>query len=92
MSARQDNPSPEQDRSVDFDGTTKSVREWMFCLAFESIGLESNFREYQKMLASGKPVILYVCGQTLNLILSFLMAWLMFSKVFPNAASELLSK
>lgn len=74
------------------DGTTKSVREWMFCLAFVSIGLESNFREYQKMLASGKPVILYVCGQTLNLILSFLMAWLMFSKVFPNAASELLSK
>ena len=74
------------------DGATKSVREWMFCLAFVSIGLESNFREYQKMLASGKPVILYVCGQTLNLILSFLMAWLMFSKVFPNAASELLSK
>ena len=74
------------------DGATKSVREWMFCLAFVSIGLESNFREYQKMLASGKPVILYVCGQTLNLILSFLMAWLMFAKVFPNAASELLSK
>jgi uncharacterized membrane protein YadS len=74
------------------DGTTKSVREWMFCLAFVSIGLESNFREYRKMLASGKPVILYVCGQTLNLILSFLMAWLMFSKIFPNAASELLAK
>lgn len=74
------------------DGTTKSVREWMFCLAFVSIGLESNFREIRKMLASGKPVILYICGQTLNLILSFLMAWLMFSKVFPNAASELLAK
>lgn len=74
------------------DGSTKSVREWMFCLAFVSIGLESNFREYRRMLASGKPVVLYVCGQTLNLILSFLMAWLMFSKVFPNAASELLSK
>jgi len=74
------------------DGTTKSVREWLFCLAFVSIGLESNFREYKKMLAEGKPLILYLCGQTLNLILSFLMAWLMFSKVFPNAASELLSK
>ena len=74
------------------DGTTKSVREWMFCLAFVSIGLETNFREYRKMLASGKPVILYLCGQTLNLVLSFLMAWLMFSKVFPNAASELLAK
>lgn len=74
------------------DGATKSVREWLFCLAFVSIGLESNFREYRQMLASGKPVILYLCGQTLNLILSFLMAWLMFAKVFPNAASELLSK
>jgi len=74
------------------DGTTKSVREWLFCLAFVSIGLESNFREYRAMLAQGKPLILYLCGQTLNLILSFLMAWLMFAKVFPNAASELLSK
>jgi len=74
------------------DGTTKSVREWLFCLAFVSIGLESNFREYRKMLASGKPVILYLCGQTLNLVLSFLMAWLMFEVVFPNAANELMSK
>jgi len=74
------------------DGTTKSVREWLFCLAFVSIGLESNFREYRKMLASGKPVILYLCGQTLNLVLSFLMAWLMFEKIFPNAANELISK
>ncbi|MEQ1826134.1 MAG: putative sulfate exporter family transporter, partial [Pirellula sp.] len=74
------------------DGATKSIREWMFCLAFVSIGLESNFREYGKMLASGKPVILYLCGQALNLLLTFLMAWLMFSIVFPNAASELLGK
>lgn len=74
------------------DGTTKSVREWLFCLAFVSIGLESNFREYRAMLAQGKPLIFYVCGQTVNLILSFLMAWLMFAKVFPNAATELLSK
>lgn len=74
------------------DGTTKSIREWFFCLAFVSIGLESNFREYAKMLASGKPVMLYVCGQALNLLLSFLMAWFVFTQVFPNAASELLAK
>ncbi len=73
------------------DGGTKSVREWLFCLAFVSIGLESNFREYRSMLASGKPVILYLCGQSLNLLLSFLMAWLMFAKVFPNAAAELIN-
>ncbi len=73
------------------DGGSKSVREWLFCLAFVSIGLESNFREYRSMLASGKPVILYLCGQSLNLLLSFLMAWLMFTKVFPNAAAELIN-
>jgi uncharacterized integral membrane protein (TIGR00698 family) len=67
------------------NGCTKSCREWFFCLAFVSIGLESDFREYRKMLASGKPLLLYLCGQSLNLLLSFLMAWLMFTKVFPNA-------
>ncbi|MFO0084689.1 MAG: YeiH family protein [Pirellula sp.] len=74
------------------DGATKQLREWMFCLAFVSIGLESNFREYRHMLASGKPVVLYVCGQALNLTLSFLMAWLVFTYLFPETATELLSK
>ncbi len=52
------------------DGWTKNLRGWFFCLAFVSIGLESNFREFRKSLAGGKPLILYVCGQTLNLILT----------------------
>jgi uncharacterized membrane protein YadS len=73
------------------DGATKSIREWLFCLAFVSIGLESNFREYRHMLASGKPLVLYLCGQALNLTLSFLMAWLVFTKLFP-AVLESLSK
>ena len=72
------------------DGATKPIREWLFCLAFVSIGLESNFREYRQMLSQGKPVILYLCGQALNLALSLFMAWLMFEIVFPNAASELM--
>ena len=74
------------------DGATKQLREWMFCLAFVSIGLESNFREYRHMLASGKPVVLYVCGQALNLMLSFLMAWFVFTYLFPETAAELMSK
>ncbi|XZE43225.1 YeiH family protein [Pirellulaceae bacterium SH467] len=73
------------------DGATKSIREWLFCLAFVSIGLESNFREYKHMLASGKPVVLYVVGQAFNLTLSFLMAWFVFTKLYPNAM-ELLYK
>lgn len=65
------------------------LRGWFFCLAFVSIGLETNFRELSKYLAGGKPLILYVCGQTLNLAFTLFMAWLMFEKVFPNAASAL---
>jgi hypothetical protein len=40
-------------------------------------------------MAGGKPLILYICGQSLNLALTLLMAWLMFEKVFPDAASSL---
>lgn len=69
--------------------TSKTFRNWFFCLAFVSIGLETNFRELSKFFVGGKPLILYVCGQTLNLILTLFMAWLMFEKVFPDAASAL---
>ena len=67
--------------------TSKTLRGWCFCLAFVSIGLETNFRELKQYLVGGKPLILYVCGQALNLTLTLAMAWLMFTKVFPNAAA-----
>lgn len=68
---------------------SKPVREWLFCLAFVSIGLGTNFRTYAHMLASGKPVILYVCGQAFNLLLSFLMAWYVFTYPFAEVAKNL---
>jgi uncharacterized membrane protein YadS len=70
-------------------GTTATLRGWFFCLAFVSIGLETNFRELSKFLAGGKPLVLYVCGQALNLAVTLLMAWLMFEKVFPDAVEAL---
>jgi uncharacterized integral membrane protein (TIGR00698 family) len=73
-------------------GTTSvsvGLRNWFFCLAFVSIGLETNFRQLRQYMVGGKPLILYVCGQSLNLLLTFLMAWLMFEKVFPHAAQAL---
>ena len=70
------------------DGTT-TLRNWFFCLAFVSIGLETDFRELAASLKGGKPLVLYVAGQTFNLCLTLLMAWLMFEKVFPHAASVL---
>jgi uncharacterized membrane protein YadS len=70
-------------------GSTKTLRGWFFCLAFVSIGLETNFRELAQYFKGGKPLVLYVCGQTLNLCLTLLMAWLMFEVIFPNAAEAL---
>ncbi len=70
-------------------GTSKTMRAWFFCLGFVSIGLETNFRELSRYLAGGKPLVLYVCGQALNLALTLIMAWIMFEKVFPHAAAVL---
>ncbi|MEM9366783.1 MAG: putative sulfate exporter family transporter [Planctomycetota bacterium] len=68
---------------------TKTFRGWLFCLAFVSIGLETNFRRLSANFGGGKPLLLYVCGQSLNLTLTLGMAYLMFSVVFPDAANEL---
>jgi len=65
-------------------GMSKIFRGWFFCLAFVSIGLATNFRELKEHFKGGKPLILYLCGQTLNLILTLLMAYIMFYKVFPE--------
>lgn len=72
-------------------GATEVLRGWFFCLAFVSIGLETNFRELSRYMQRGQPLTLYVCGQSLNLALTLLMAWIMFEKVFPHAA-EVLAK
>lgn len=72
-------------------GATKSLRGWFFCLAFVSIGLETNFRELGQYFRGGKPLILYLCGQTFNLLLTLAMAWLMFEVIFKDAVQSLLN-
>lgn len=74
---------------TEISGTSAPLRGWLFCLAFVSIGLETNFRELSSYLKGGKALTLYVCGQALNLALTLLMAWLMFFVVFPQATSVL---
>jgi uncharacterized membrane protein YadS len=64
---------------------TNPLRGWFFCLAFVSIGLESNFKELARQMEGGKPLILYVVGQSMNLILTLVVAWLAFVLLFPNA-------
>lgn len=63
---------------------TGHMREFLFCLAFVSIGLSTNFKVLKQQFSGGKPLILYVVGQSFNLILTLLMAWLMFYKLFPE--------
>ncbi len=71
------------------DTLVKSTRDWLFSLAFVSIGLETNFRELASYLRGGKPVLLYVIGQTINLVLSLAMCWLMLKVVYPDFAQTL---
>jgi uncharacterized membrane protein YadS len=63
---------------------SKSLRGWLFCLAFVSIGLETNFAALSRFMAGGKPLLLYVAGQSLNILLTFCMAWLVFGKLYPT--------
>lgn len=70
-------------------GFTKYLREWMFCIAFVSIGLETNFPELMKSLKGGKAVTLYVIGQAFSLVLSLGMCWLMLKVVFPDVIQKL---
>ncbi len=58
-------------------------RGWFFCLSFVSIGLATNFRELKEHFVGGKPLILYVCGQSFNLCITFIVAYIIFYVVFP---------
>ncbi len=70
-------------------GFTGMARGWFFCLAFSAIGLATNFRELAHYFKGGKPLILYVCGQTFNLILTLGMAYVMFYLVFPDITAKI---
>ena len=68
---------------------TKTLQGWFFCLAFVSIGLATNFRELGKYLKGGKPLILYICGQSFNLFLTLVVAYIMFFLVFPDITARI---
>lgn len=60
---------------------TQTCRGWLFCLAFVSIGLESNFKELAAQLVGGKPIWLYITGQSFNLVLTLIAAYLAFGGI-----------
>lgn len=76
--------SPEQALWVDGAtlGFTSRLRGWLFCAGFVCMGLVTNFRELAPVLASGRPLVLYVGGQLLNLALTLTMASLTFGWLF----------
>ena len=64
-------------------------RGWFFCLSFVSIGLATNFRELREHFTGGKPLILYVFGQSFNLCLTLIVAYIMFYLVFPELTATI---
>ncbi len=64
------------------DGFTGRLRGWLFCVGFVCMGLQTVFRELAPVFVSGRPLVLYVLGQALNLALSLAMASLTFGWLF----------
>ncbi|MEM5787646.1 MAG: putative sulfate exporter family transporter [Syntrophobacteraceae bacterium] len=68
-------------------GFTRIAREWFFALAFTSIGLETNFREFGEYFKGGKPITLYVFGQSFQLMITLLVGYIMFYLIFPEVTA-----
>lgn len=74
------------DKAVnDIVRVTTAMRNWLFCIAFVCIGLDTNFAEMKKLAGDHRPVTLYVVGQAFNLLVTLLAAWIFFSgRFFPH--------
>ena len=70
-------------------GFTRIAREWFFALAFTCIGLETNFREFGPYFKGGKPITLYVFGQSFQLAFTLLIGYIMFYIVFPEITAAI---
>lgn len=68
--------------------TTTPLRTWLFCLAFIAIGLQTDFRKLWPYISGSRPLLLYLIGQCWNLLLSFVMAYLMFGVLYANRFSS----
>jgi uncharacterized membrane protein YadS len=70
-------------------GMSDLFRGWFFTLSFVSIGLATNFRELKEHFSGGKPLILYVFGQSFNLCLTLTMAYIVFYLIFPKLTATI---
>ncbi|MCH7566142.1 MAG: hypothetical protein IH787_00510 [Nitrospirae bacterium] len=74
-------PTLGQEQVSEILKVTKGLRGWWFALAFVAIGLESNFRQLASQLVGGKPIWLCITGQSFNVLLAFLAAYLAFGGI-----------
>ena len=74
-------PSLGEARVAEALDLTSDVRGWLFCLAFVSIGLESNLRDLARHTSGGKPIQLYLTGQAFNVVLTLAAAYLAFGGI-----------
>ena len=74
-------PSLGDARVADILDLTSDFRGWFFCLAFVSIGLESRFRDLAAQTSGGRPIQLYLTGQTFNVVLTLVAAYLAFGGI-----------
>lgn len=59
-------------------------KNWAFVFAFCCIGLDTNFREISKKMHGGKVLWLYIIGQLFNIVLTYVVVWLLLSgMIFP---------
>lgn len=59
-------------------------KNWLFVMAFICIGLDTNFKEIKEQFQGGKPMVLYIVGQLFNIILTFIVVYILLSgRYFP---------
>ncbi len=67
--------------SKDASKAIGSMKDWAFCLAFVSMGLELSVGEFKKM--GWSPVIVYLIVTVFNTLLALAVSWLIFGWLFP---------
>ena len=67
---------------------TKGLRGWWFALVFVGIGLESDFRKLAAQMVGGKPIWLYLTGQTFNIVLTLGAAYLAFGGILLDPVGD----
>jgi uncharacterized membrane protein YadS len=60
---------------------TKALKDWAFCLAFVSMGLDLSLTDLKQM--GWRPVIVYLIVTVFNTLLALAVSWAIFGWLFP---------